>query len=57
MAADESPRTTKLYDHTGYEITVDEVERITIQWNKIWHFTHLMSAHLDESTIMSTVRR
>jgi integrase len=30
MAAHESPRTTKLYDHTGDEITLDEVERITI---------------------------
>ena len=28
MAAHESPRTTKLYDHTGDEITLDEVERI-----------------------------
>jgi hypothetical protein len=26
----ESPRTTKLYDHTGDEITLDEVERIVI---------------------------
>ena len=25
-----SPRTTKLYDRTGDEITLDEVERITI---------------------------
>jgi hypothetical protein len=31
MAAHESPRTTKLYDRTGDEITLDEVERITIQ--------------------------
>jgi hypothetical protein len=30
MAAHESPRTTKLYDRTGHEITLDEVERITI---------------------------
>jgi hypothetical protein len=30
MAAPESPRTTKLYDRTGDEITLDEVERITI---------------------------
>ena len=30
MAAHESPRTTKLYDRTGGEITLDEVERITI---------------------------
>ena len=30
MAAYESPRTTKLYDRTGDEITLDEVERITI---------------------------
>ncbi|MGO9719263.1 MAG: tyrosine-type recombinase/integrase [Methylocella sp.] len=30
MAAHESPRTTKLYDRTGAEITLDEVERITI---------------------------
>ena len=28
--AHESPRTTKLYDRTGDEITLDEVERITI---------------------------
>ena len=30
MAAHESPRTTKLYERTGDEITLDEVERITI---------------------------
>ncbi len=30
MAAHEGPRTTKLYDCTGDEITLDEVERITI---------------------------
>src|SRR5262249_50509991 len=29
-AAHESPRTTKLYDRTGDEITLDEVERIGI---------------------------
>jgi len=30
MAAHESPRTTKLYDRTGDEITLDEVECIQI---------------------------
>ena len=30
MAADESPRTTKLYERTGDDITLDEVERISI---------------------------
>ena len=30
MAAHESPRTTKLFDRTGDEITLDEVERIAI---------------------------
>jgi integrase/recombinase XerD len=30
MAAHESPRTNKLYDRTGDEITLDEIERITI---------------------------
>jgi integrase/recombinase XerD len=30
MAAHESARTTKLYDRTGDEITLDEVERISI---------------------------
>ena len=30
MAAHESPRRTKLYDRTGDEITLDEVERISI---------------------------
>jgi site-specific recombinase XerD len=30
MAAQASPRTTKLYDRTGDEITLDEVERIVI---------------------------
>jgi len=30
MAAHESPRTTKLYDRTGDEITLEEVERISI---------------------------
>jgi hypothetical protein len=29
MAAHESPRTRKLYDRTGDEITLDEVERIS----------------------------
>src|SRR5262249_43079565 len=30
IAAHESPRTTKLYDRTGDEITLDEVEKIRI---------------------------
>jgi integrase/recombinase XerD len=30
MAAHESPRATKLYDRTGDEITLDEIERISI---------------------------
>jgi hypothetical protein len=30
VATHESPRTTKLYDRTGDEITLDEVEQITI---------------------------
>jgi integrase/recombinase XerD len=30
MAAHESPRTTKLYDRTGDEITFDEIERVAI---------------------------
>jgi hypothetical protein len=30
MAAHESPRTTKPYDRTDDQITLDEVERITI---------------------------
>jgi len=30
MAAHESPKTTKLYDRTSHQITLDEVERITI---------------------------
>jgi hypothetical protein len=30
IADHESPRTTKLYDRTGDEITLDEVERIAI---------------------------
>jgi hypothetical protein len=30
IAEHESLRTTKLYDRTGDEITLDEVERITI---------------------------
>jgi hypothetical protein len=30
MAARESPKATKLYDQTGDEITLDEVERIAI---------------------------
>ena len=30
IAAHESPRTTKLYDRTGDEITLDEIERIGI---------------------------
>ncbi len=31
IAARESPRTTKLYDRTGDEITLDEVKRIAIR--------------------------
>jgi integrase len=30
IAAHESPRTTKLYDRTGDDITLDEIERIAI---------------------------
>jgi integrase len=30
IAAHESPRTTKLYDRTSDEITLDEIERIRI---------------------------
>ena len=30
MAAHESPRTTKLYDRTADDVTLDEVERIVI---------------------------
>jgi hypothetical protein len=30
VAAHESPRTTKLYDRTGDEITLDEADRIAI---------------------------
>jgi integrase/recombinase XerD len=30
VAAHESPRTTRLYDRTGDDITLDEVERISI---------------------------
>jgi integrase/recombinase XerD len=30
IAAHESPRTTKLYDRTGDEISLDEIERILI---------------------------
>jgi len=30
MAAHASPRTTKLYDRTGEEVTLDEVEKIVI---------------------------
>lgn len=30
IAAHESPRTTKLYDRTNDQITLDEVERISI---------------------------
>jgi hypothetical protein len=31
MAAHESPRTTKLYDRTSDQVTLDEVERMQIQ--------------------------
>jgi integrase/recombinase XerD len=34
MAAQESPRTTKLYDRTGDAITLDEVERIRTEGMK-----------------------
>ena len=31
MAAHESPRTTKLYDRTNDQVTLDEVERIALR--------------------------
>jgi hypothetical protein len=31
MAVHDSPRTTKLYDHTDDQITLDEVEKIGIK--------------------------
>jgi hypothetical protein len=31
MAAHESPRTTKLYDRTNDQISLDEVERILLE--------------------------
>ena len=37
IAAYESPRTTKLYDRTQDEISLDEVERIRIAV-KLWPF-------------------
>jgi integrase len=36
IAAHESPRTTKLYDRTGDEITLDEVKRITVPNQQAW---------------------
>ena len=30
IAAHESPRTTKLHDHTTDELTLDEIERIAV---------------------------
>lgn len=35
IAAHESPRTTKLYDRTSDEVTLDEIERIVINWGAI----------------------
>jgi hypothetical protein len=38
-AAHESPRITKLYDRTGDEITLDEVERITFDRRGLLYLT------------------
>jgi hypothetical protein len=38
MAAHESPRTTKLYDRTDDQITLDEVEKIGI-WKRVQKFS------------------
>jgi integrase/recombinase XerD len=67
MAAHESPRTTKLYDRTGDEITLDEVEWIAIsvrlQWrrsistpSRVGHFTphpNMMSASMVTAPFVS----
>lgn len=52
MAAHESPRTTK-YDRTGDEITLDEVERITIWWIKSSHIStrRLFSTHIQPTFV------
>jgi integrase len=34
IAAHESPKTTKLYDRTSDQITLDEIERIAILWDR-----------------------
>jgi hypothetical protein len=39
MAARESPRTTKLYDRIGDEITLDEIEWVKIDRFPLWSFS------------------
>ena len=51
MAAHESPRTTKLYDRTGDEITLDEVERITIQSESFCQDEPRRRRHLQQTSI------
>jgi hypothetical protein len=53
MAAHESPRITKLYDRTGDEITLDEVERITT-YNR---FQITLNARQCHRRYPNTVRR
>src|SRR5271165_6672645 len=49
MAAHESPRTTKLYDRTGDEITLDEIERSGFdlnEWGSLDRTEALKDRHL-----------
>jgi hypothetical protein len=58
MAAHESPRTTKLYDRRGDEMTLDEVERIGIAalsaQLKCWRGWRLRSNYFTVSRASST---
>ena len=52
MAAHESPRTTKLYNRAGDEITLDEVERIRIE-GRPYARAHIVSEY-DEFIVGQT---
>ena len=52
MAAHESPRTTKLYNRPGDEITLDEVERIRIE-GRPYARAHIVSEY-DEFIVGQT---
>jgi hypothetical protein len=54
MAAHESPLTTKLYNRTGNEITLDEIERITLRTQS--HHSYCVCGVCRDSRLGGTLR-